>query len=211
MKDQFVVRKAGPQIVAYFARLLMRGVITLFLASIMLHTVVSYTPGAARDFLQDLRRWGDPLWREYPTFVVESLELERPWPLSSLTWLFDPTENERLSVEGSYVSPGIDINIAGAPIIGSGVLTGDFGESLGYHQLGTPVMDLIGRGTDEYLLAHLAVLFVAMIIAYVQRRGGPRLHELPIRFLPSISAKRSAVQVSSVYNWHVIRPLAWEG
>jgi hypothetical protein len=201
--------------ITYFARLLIKGVTTACIASIMLHTLVSYTPGGARDFILELRRWGDPLWREYPIFVVEFLELERPWPLSSLTWLFDPTENERPSptLEGlydsadRYVSPGININIAGVPIQGSGVLTGDFGETFMYKR-GTPVMDIIGRGTDEYLLAHLAVLLTAMIIAYAQRAGRPRLHELPSRLLPYLLTRRSPVQASAMYSRHEAQPLS---
>ncbi|HYP41722.1 MAG TPA: hypothetical protein VEX13_15295 [Chloroflexia bacterium] len=191
---------------AYFARLLIKGGITAFVALIMLHTLVSYVPEGALDTATPNPR-EHFLWPEYPAQVIEQLELERPWPLSSLAWLFDPTENERLSVEGSYISPGIDFNVAGIPIQGSGVLTGDFGETFMYKR-GTPVMEIIGRGTDEYLLAHLAVLFVVMIVACLQRRGGPRLHELPIRLLPSIAAKRSAAQGKTIHNWQVERPLS---
>jgi ABC-type dipeptide/oligopeptide/nickel transport system permease component len=192
--------------IAYFVRLLIKGVITLFLASIMIHTVVSYTPGGGMD-QADPRQPGDPVWWQYRTFVATLLELEQPWPFSSLAWLFDPTENERLSAAESYVSPGISINIAGISILGSGILTADFGETFMYRR-GTPVMDIIGRGTDEYLLAHLAVLFIALIIACVQRLGRPKLHELPIRLLPYIAAKRSAAQVKTIYNWQAERPLS---
>jgi hypothetical protein len=194
---------------AYFARLLIRGVITALLSFMLIHTVVSYTPGGPAQIVQELRV---PRYDALPPYrnlidLWTILELELPWPLSSLAWLFDPTENERLSAEGNYISTGININIAGIPIRGSGVLTGDFAHSLTYKP-GVPVMDIIGKGKDQYLLAYLAVLFVAMIIACVQRRGRPKLHELPIRLLPSMAAPRCAVQASAMYNWHNAGPLS---
>lgn len=193
-----------------FARLLIKGVTTALLSLIILHTLVSYIPGGATHRVLELRRGGDPVWPLYlyPTLVIELLELDRPFPFSSLAWLFDPAETESYSMasRNGIVSTGININIAGVSITGSGVLTGDLGESLIY-QPGIPVMDIIGKGTDEYLLAHLAVLFIAMIIACVQRLGRPKLHELPARLLPSLSATRSAAQPGAMCGWHAARSL----
>jgi ABC-type dipeptide/oligopeptide/nickel transport system permease component len=190
--------------IAYFARLLIKGVITAFLSLIIVHTVLTYIPGGAIESIASLHSPSRPL---YLRLVVELLEIERPWPISSLAWLFDPTENERYSAAESYVSPGISINIAGMPIQGSGILTGDFGETFMY-QRGTPVMDIIGRGTDKYLLAHLVAVLLAMTVACVQRRGRPKLHELPARLLPPMAAPRSAIRARAMYNWHAAQPLS---
>lgn len=195
--------------VAYFARLLIKGVTTTLLLLIVLHSFLSYAPGGATDTVQELRRSGDPIWPYWglPSGLITVLELERPWPFSALAWLFEPTETEYYSVVNGTVSTGININIAGVPIRGSGVLTGDFGESLIY-QPGVPVLDIISRWLDKYFLAHLAVLFVAMVIACVQRRGRPKLQELPIRLLPSLLATRNATQAGAMYGLLAAWPLS---
>jgi ABC-type dipeptide/oligopeptide/nickel transport system permease component len=192
--------------IAYFTRLLIKGVIHIFLAFVILHTLTSYFLGSVTGKeISGLINVRGPILTDY-AYLIELLELDRPWPLSSLAWLFNPMEIERHTVEGGILSTGININIAGFPIQGSGVLTGDFGESL-QQQRGTPAMDILGKWTDEYLFAHLAVIFAAMIIACIQRRGRPTLHELPSRLLPSISVTRSAIQAGAIHRRHRDGPL----
>ncbi len=195
----------------YFTRLLLNGVISGVLSLITLYTVVSYTPGGPAEIVQALTT-GDGHPVPPNTYLIELipiLELDRPWPINSLAWLFDPTESERFSRVNGNTTKGIYVVIAGVPIQGSGVLTGDLGESLIY-QPGTPVMDIIGRRTDEYLLAHLAAIFAAMIIAYAQRRGRPRLHELSSRLLPHLATKRRAVESGVMQNGYEGWPHAWQ-
>lgn len=203
--------------IAYFARLLIKGVITVLLSFMLIHTVVSYAPGGPAEIVHALTTPdGNPHYPDYGRprslypDVIELkpiLELDRPWPLSSLGWLFDPTETHHYSIGAGTAIPGLNISIIGFRMGGSGVLTGDFGESIRI-QRGVPVINVLGEGINEVLLAHLAVLLLAMIIAYVQRLGTPRLYELPARLLPSIAAKRSAAQVKTIHNWQAERPLS---
>jgi peptide/nickel transport system permease protein len=57
-------------------------------------------------------------------------KVDQPWPLSFFLWLFDPRETGvTTTLDGQEVSRGIDVNILGVHIKGSGILTGDFGRS----------------------------------------------------------------------------------
>ncbi|HKP51469.1 MAG TPA: ABC transporter permease [Chloroflexia bacterium] len=89
-------------------------------------------------------------------YLEKRYKLDKPWPLSYLVWLFDPgdTETRGYDLSGNVLTTtkGIDVNILGLRIRGSGVLTGDFGTSEGFGK-GAPISEILdNRWGSTFLL-----------------------------------------------------------
>lgn len=63
------------------------------------------------------------------TAFTQRYKFDKPWPLSFFLWLFDPSDTTQVDINFQTVPKGIDVNILGVHLKGSGILTGDFGKS----------------------------------------------------------------------------------
>lgn len=93
--------------------------------------------------------------------LEERYKLAHPWPLNFFVWLFDPnsTDISTYDLQGNPVvlSKGLDLNIAGLRLRGSGFLTGDFGESISFAN-GTPISQIFSaRWMNTFILMGTAL------------------------------------------------------
>jgi len=93
--------------------------------------------------------------------LEERYKLDHPWPLNFFVWLFDPdsTSISTYDLQGNPVvlSKGLDINIAGLRLRGSGFLTGDFGESIAF-ATNTPISQIFSaRWVNTFILLGTAL------------------------------------------------------
>lgn len=176
--------------IAYFAWRLVGGVVTLFLAGLLIHTVLWYGPGGRAP--QWERMTQDAFWcrhcsHEYIEHEVDINNFDKSWPLSYLAWLFDPSEAEELARH--YTSTGVSDGFAFVPrgirmelgtfqVAGSGALTGNLDYSVGVER-GQKVEDVFGKGTGELMLLSVLLLFASMSLVAVQRRRRPHANEQP--------------------------------
>ena len=79
--------------IAYFIRRVVGGIVTLFLAMFVIHTLVLYAPGGFKGFLDSIitatgpgSGHGKGPVRE----IFSKYKLDKPWPVSYMAWLFDP-------------------------------------------------------------------------------------------------------------------------
>jgi ABC-type dipeptide/oligopeptide/nickel transport system permease component len=198
-------------VITYFARRLLGGVVTLFFAGLMIHTIVLYAPGGVNDLGRQLleppiERACCDITKDLPHFG-----LHKPWPIGYLAWLFDPAETETHhwqhfseynyydivhiieNYETVWLSDGtfwanvptkLALTWGQFHIPGSGVLTGDFGRSW-YVEYGTPVTELLGPSFPASMLL-LVPLPACMVIVAVQRFRRP-----PVRGLPTLYPQSS--------------------
>src|SRR5687768_12688102 len=99
----------------------------------------------------------DPHLQEYEDIY----KLDHPWPLNFFVWLFDPesTSVSTYDLQGNPIvlTKGVDINIAGLQLRGSGFLTGDFGESIGF-ATNTSISKIIAaRWLNTFILLAVAL------------------------------------------------------
>jgi peptide/nickel transport system permease protein len=131
----------------YLLRRIAQTILFIFLAWLTVYTVLVYImpSGPAREYDRIVAatweaeriRGFQPNQPEQRTAEQRKHELEsdfalnRPWPFSFLFWLFDPedTANVDYDRDGAITPKGIDLTIGGWRIRGSGILTGDFGDT----------------------------------------------------------------------------------
>lgn len=146
------------------------GALALILALLTLYTLLLYSPGAPQDQISTGRGPGPA------ELTVDTYELDKPWPVSFLAYLFDPGETvETVNIDrytSVTVPKGIHVSILGTRIEGSGLATGDFGRSW---QLAKrdPVMNVYGPGLDLALAFMVSMIVTFMYVARVQRIGSP--------------------------------------
>jgi ABC-type dipeptide/oligopeptide/nickel transport system permease component len=136
----------------YLIRRLLQSIVFLLLASLLIYTtLVIFIPEPATPArrYEALKRGlqerpigavpigAAPAPSDNPLADLEKkYKLDKPWPLNFLVWLFDPSDTEvtGYDLQGNLVttSKGLDVNILGMRLRGSGILTGDFGKSEGY-------------------------------------------------------------------------------
>ncbi|MFL5735361.1 MAG: ABC transporter permease [Chloroflexia bacterium] len=100
---------------------------------------------------------------------IESLEkrykLDKPWPVSFLAWLYDPNDTTRLDGNLQEVPKGIDVTIGDLHIVGSGVLTGELGNSSSLRTGKLPISTLISDRWLNTLLLMTVSLVLGVLIA----------------------------------------------
>jgi peptide/nickel transport system permease protein len=155
----------------YIVRRLLQGIVVLFLATFLIYSIILVTPGGPADQVNNLKQQqaaGQPINEELKRLLEEQYNLNLPYPVNYLVWLFDPRKTTELQQpnyeKGEYepitVQRGIDIF---GVIKGSGILTGDFGTS--YFWAGEKVLKLMGdRIGNTISLAVLSIL-LSIIIA----------------------------------------------
>jgi peptide/nickel transport system permease protein len=110
-------------------------------------------------------------------------KLDKPWPLSFFVWLFDPNDTTINSYDlaGNPVElqKGIDVNIFGLRLRGSGTLTGDFGNSEGFAPNVAISKIFIDRWGNTLLLL-LTSLAVALLVGIPLGIFGAVRHRSPL-------------------------------
>src|SRR5688500_12473714 len=149
----------------YIIRRLLQGVVVLFLATFLIYSIILITPGGPQDQVNQLRyasTSGRPINPLLLQLLKKQYGLDKPYPINYLAWLFDPTETTDFDRdEGITVTKGIDLF---GVLRGSGVLTGDFGESAAIAQ-GDSVIGMMGQRIGNTLALTVLATLVSIIIA----------------------------------------------
>ncbi len=112
-------------------------------------------------------------------YMEQVYKVDQPWPINFLLWLFDPRATTKMiggDNVGTLVHKGIDVNIFGWHIEGSGILTGDVDTSSvrpGGLSLGQLLSD---RGLNTLLLMTSALFFALLLAIPVGIIGAIRQH-----------------------------------
>ncbi len=169
--------------VAHFARLLCGSAAAFVLSMLVQYSLLVYVPGgvliqmvaqnptvpeAARpgyvNYFRVRLSWYDDSSGGY-------LHIYDRWPERYFRWLFDPDAGPVYDRDrNAYVERGINWNVLGLRLKGSGMLTGDFGRSRWLAPI-TPVSEVIGPGYRFVLAMLVALVCTFMYVALVQRTG----------------------------------------
>ena len=153
----------------FIVRRLVQGFLVLFVATLTIYTIFIVAPGGPADQIQAFRMTqtsNRQVSTEYIKALEEQYNVDKPWPLNYAAWLFNPDKTTKLDVAtGTVVQRGIDINLFGWHIAGSGVLTGDLGDSLKI-TTGVSVMDLLGDRIVNTLILTTSSLLFSVLIAF---------------------------------------------
>jgi peptide/nickel transport system permease protein len=149
----------------YIIRRLLQGIVVLFLATFLIYSIILITPGGPQDQVNNLRyaqSSGQEINPRLLELLLKQYGLDKPYPINYLAWLFDPTETTDFDRDTAEVVPkGIDLF---GVIKGSGVLTGDFGESASIAQ-GDSVLGMMGQRIGNTLALTVLATLVSIIIA----------------------------------------------
>lgn len=155
----------------YLVRRVFQSFIFIFLAAFAVYTVlVMLMPDGPyyryTHFTTDLPF---PQVVQGPIELEDRYELDKPWPLNFLAWLYDPSDTTTTYVNlnsGNIeeLPTGIDIPIGDFHIRGSGILTGDFGTSASYARTNRPVAQLIGERFGNTFWLLIVALFISLAI-----------------------------------------------
>jgi peptide/nickel transport system permease protein len=96
--------------------------------------------------------------------LITQYKLDKPWPLNFLAWLYDPADTTQVDGNFNVVPKGIDVNIFGLRLQGSGMLTGDFGKSESYAR-GIFVSQLISDRWAQTIYLMLYTLAITVVVA----------------------------------------------
>lgn len=153
----------------FIVRRFIQGFIVLVLATFVIYSILIITPGGPRDQVEELKALSNsakPVNQEYLKQLLKAYKLDSPYPVNYLRWLFDPTDTTQVDRNtNTEVSKGIDIAIGDFHIKGSGVLTGDFGNSVAVAR-GQNVMKLMGDRLGNTLALTTSSLLLSILIAF---------------------------------------------
>jgi len=144
----------------------------LFLSTFLIYSILLVTPGGIQDKLNTLK-YADPRHppsKEFIKYEEQRYGLDKPYPLNFLAWLFNPDKTKLVEhyESGSLVSaeevPSGEIDIFGLKIYGSGIITGDFGDSTDVAR-GQPVIGEIGARIGNTLLLTGFATLISILIA----------------------------------------------
>jgi hypothetical protein len=180
---------------AYFVRQLVGGFVSVCAMTFILYTISFVFPGGFFDrYITGCTLGMTPSYYARIETELQHYHLHQPFPISYLLWVFDPAgANSAVDKDTlQTLPPSISINIAGYTLSGSGLLTGDFGQSLQVQKGAAPI-----NGSQLDLLDFFARLFLPGIALVCLQRIGhkPYSHRAYRRPLNSchfsISATRS--------------------
>jgi hypothetical protein len=152
----------------HLLRQLVGGTITFCLAAFVLYTGMIYGPNPSPDFVRPAPRYEV---QRLIASIINTFELDKPWPLNFLAYMFDPGENTDVIGKETYPK-GVRVSVLGMEISGSGVVTGDLGRSITIER-NTPVVDIIGPGLYLAFASVISLILTFTYIAAVQRAGRP--------------------------------------
>jgi peptide/nickel transport system permease protein len=126
-------------VTTYIIRRFFQSVIFITVGALAVYTVVVLLMPFGPKFLYDrmIERYrsidssfqGTPRSPETDALIA-AYKIDKPWPLNFAYWLFDPNDTiQRMPLTGREVPKGIDLQVGGLRLRGSGVLTGDLGVS----------------------------------------------------------------------------------
>lgn len=148
----------------YIIRRIIQGVMVLFLATFLIYSLLILTPGGPRDKINEIRFSQKNVNPKLIEYYEKLYGLKEPYPLNYLLWLFNPknTTNTTYDLQGKSNTVEIGVNFFG--IKGSGVLTGNLGESVSMDQ-GNTVINMIGQRLLNTLLLTGSAQLIAILIA----------------------------------------------
>lgn len=152
----------------YIIRRLMQGFIVLAASTLVIYTLLVFTPGGPKDQLEEMRALAQgpkPINPEKIKAFLRLYKLDSAYPVNYLRWLFDPKDTTEVDEHQDLVKKGIDVNIGGMHIEGSGVLTGDFGRSIQIAR-GVPVMEMMGARVGYTLALTISALLLSLLVAF---------------------------------------------
>ena len=164
---------------SYFTRRLAGGVFALLVATFIFHSLIAYaTTGIMARCMLHKSSFHPPRSDVLLCQRIErQYELDKPWAMSYLLWMFDPVDTLRLDLNNYLVRKGIDFTVLDFHVQGSGLLTGDFGES---HWVAAriPALQVYGIHLPTLLALTLVPSLALMLLATLQRRGRHPLRNL---------------------------------
>jgi len=149
---------------AYIVRRFFQGLVVLFLSTFLIYSILIITPGGPRDQIRALTESGEIINPDLIRLLEKQYGLDKPYPLSYFLWLFDPEDTTKVTytIQGEVLTAPKGINLFGI-IQGSGILTGDMGESVSIDQ-GKSVVALMGdRLGNTLTLMGLSTLLSILI------------------------------------------------
>ena len=152
----------------YIIRRCIQGFIVLVLSTFVIYSILIVTPGGPADQVAaaaaDLTHPPNPARLKA---LISDYKLDSPYPINYLRWLFDPSDTTQVDSNDSNTvkQKGIDISIGPIQIKGSGVLTGDFGNSLQVAK-GVNVMKLMGDRLGNTLALTVSALLLSLLMAF---------------------------------------------
>lgn len=152
----------------YIIRRLLQGFVVLAFSTLVIYTLMVFTPGGPKDQLEEMRalsRGPKPISPEKIKAFIALYKLDSPYPINYLRWLFDPKDTIEVNEHQETVAKGIDVTIFGTEIKGSGVLTGDFGRSVQIAR-GVPVMNMMGDRMGYTLALTISALILSLLVAF---------------------------------------------
>ncbi len=153
---------------SFIIRRLIQGFFVLVAATLVIYTLLVFTPGGPKDQLEEMRAQAagnKPINPEKIKSFLALYKLDSPYPVNYLRWLFDPKDTTEINDAQQVVRKGLDLKIGSTEIQGSGVLTGDFGRSLQIAR-GVPVMQMMGDRVGYTLALTVSALLLSLLIAF---------------------------------------------
>jgi peptide/nickel transport system permease protein len=151
----------------YLIRRAIEGFFVLVFASFLIYSILTLAPGGPLDQI----KFGSggsgrpPIDQDTIERLKRLYKLDKPWPLNYLYWLFDPRDTTTLNERDEVVPKGVNIQIGDFHVQGSGVINGDFGNSM-LIQRGVPVTEVLGSRLGNTLILMTSSLLLALIIAF---------------------------------------------
>jgi peptide/nickel transport system permease protein len=168
----------------FFMRRIFQGILFVVLSSLLIYTalvmLMPQGPAARYNSLKQSMQGSNtspdrPQSQGQPSQPLDTAlgklekryKLDKPWPLNFFVWLFDPndTSEKAYTLQGELVDlkKGIDVQIFGLRLRGSGILTGDFGQSEGFAE-GTAISEIFAARWVNTLTLVGAALALALLI-----------------------------------------------
>lgn len=151
----------------YLVRRGIEGVILLFLASFLIYTILTVSPGGPLDQIKFASAGSShgPISQSDIDRLKKLYKLDKPWPINYLVWLFDTNETTKLNDQDQVVPKGINFNLGPIHIQGSGMITGDLGDSMLVYR-GMPVNEVMGARLGNTLILMSSSLLLSLLIAF---------------------------------------------
>jgi peptide/nickel transport system permease protein len=152
----------------YILRRAIQGVVVLFLSTLKSYSIHILTPGGPKDQIRQMKAEAVGTGKSINENLIHYYEkiygLNVPYPLNYLKWLFDPEVSVKRTydLQGNVFTTTRGINLFG--IQGTGILTGDLGESVLIDQ-GKSVASLMGERFGNTLLLMGLSTLVSILFA----------------------------------------------
>jgi peptide/nickel transport system permease protein len=158
----------------YIVRRFLQSVLFIGFGALTVYTVVVLLMPNGPKFVYDrmIERFReiDPSFQGTPRspetdLLIEQYKIDKPWPLNFAAWLFDPNDTtQRAPLSDEIVPAGIDLQIGGLRLKGSGLLTGDLGVSR-WVRRDVYVADLIQTNVGNTVLLTGTALLLTFVVA----------------------------------------------